>query len=79
MELQFYPPGFSSAISCDNGHWCSALNIDSLECTRNFTCNPQLHRRRSTSPTSQTTVFRPVRPARSCPTGRRSRQTLTRF
>ena len=40
MELQFYPPGFSSAISCDNGHWCSALNIDSLECTRNFTCNP---------------------------------------
>jgi hypothetical protein len=41
MELQFYPPGFSSAISCDNRHWCSALNIDSLECSRNFAwCNP---------------------------------------
>jgi hypothetical protein len=41
MELQFYPPGFSSGISCDNTHWCSALNIDSLECTLLFAyCNP---------------------------------------
>ncbi|MBV8943111.1 MAG: hypothetical protein JO240_15390, partial [Solirubrobacterales bacterium] len=35
MELQFYPPGFAPLadnISCDNSHWCSALNIDSLEC-----------------------------------------------
>ena len=35
VELQFYPPGFapfSDNISCDNTHWCSALNIDSLEC-----------------------------------------------
>ncbi len=38
MELQFYPPGFApfaDSISCDNTHWCSALNIDSLECTGN--------------------------------------------
>jgi hypothetical protein len=38
VELQFYPPGFapfSDNISCDNTHWCSALNIDSLECTGN--------------------------------------------
>jgi len=35
VELQFYPPGFApftDNISCDNAHWCSALNIDSLEC-----------------------------------------------
>src|SRR5437763_535747 len=38
VELQFYPPGFApfvDAISCDNTHWCSALTIDSLECTGN--------------------------------------------
>jgi hypothetical protein len=38
VELQFYPPGMapvSDNISCDNTHWCSALNIDSLECTGN--------------------------------------------
>jgi uncharacterized membrane protein len=44
MEMQFYPPGFapfSDAISCDNTHWCAALNIDSLECTIGFAhCNP---------------------------------------
>ncbi len=43
MEMQFYPPGFAplaDGISCDNTHWCGALNIDSLECTVNFvTCN----------------------------------------
>jgi hypothetical protein len=35
VELQFYPPGaapFVDNTSCDNTHWCSALNIDSLEC-----------------------------------------------
>src|SRR5712691_8935603 len=38
VELQFYPPGFApfaDSISCDNAHWCSALTIDSLECTGN--------------------------------------------
>ena len=38
VELQFYPPGFGpflDSISCDNTHWCSALTIDSLECTGN--------------------------------------------
>ncbi len=43
MEMQFYPPGFApfaESISCDNTHWCAALNIDSLECTLNFaSCN----------------------------------------
>jgi hypothetical protein len=43
MEMQFYPPGFApfaDSISCDNTHWCSALTIDSLECTEGFaTCN----------------------------------------
>jgi hypothetical protein len=44
MEMQFYPPGFApfaDAISCDNRHWCAALNIDSLACTEGFAkCNP---------------------------------------
>ncbi|MFZ0180919.1 MAG: hypothetical protein WAL84_13765 [Candidatus Dormiibacterota bacterium] len=43
MEMQFYPPGdapFIDSVSCDNTHWCAALNIDSLECTNGFaTCN----------------------------------------
>lgn len=43
LELQFYPPGFSpfiTQISCDQTHWCAALNIDSLECNFNFEfCN----------------------------------------
>jgi hypothetical protein len=43
LELQFYPPGFApvvDAISCDNGHWCAALTIDSLECTAGMAlCN----------------------------------------
>jgi hypothetical protein len=44
VELQFYPPGFApfvDGISCDNKHWCSALTIDSLECTGvgNGSCN----------------------------------------
>ena len=42
MELQFYPPGFApfdDSISCDNTHWCSALNIDSVECDAGGTCN----------------------------------------
>ncbi|MGN6377852.1 MAG: hypothetical protein ACTHNU_02775, partial [Gaiellales bacterium] len=42
MELQFYTPGFapfSTSISCDNTHWCSALTIDSLECQADGTCN----------------------------------------
>jgi hypothetical protein len=36
MELQFYPPGFSTGISADNTHWASALTIDSAEITPNF-------------------------------------------
>ena len=43
VELQFYPPGFapfSDSISCDNTHWCSALTIDSLECSASGACNP---------------------------------------
>jgi hypothetical protein len=43
VELQFYPPGmppFLDSISCDDTHWCSALTIDSLECTTGYaTCN----------------------------------------
>ncbi|MBV9802772.1 MAG: hypothetical protein JO130_06260 [Solirubrobacterales bacterium] len=43
MELQFYPPGFTPFIdsaSCSPTRWCSALTIDSLECTFGFaTCN----------------------------------------
>jgi len=36
MELQFYPPGFTpfpDSESCSATQWCSALTIDSLECT----------------------------------------------
>lgn len=44
LELQLYPPGyppFTEYVSCDDTHWCAALNIDSLECTFNFAyCNP---------------------------------------
>ena len=46
LELQFYPPGMAPIVtseSCDNAHWCSALTIDSLECTpgrgHGTTCN----------------------------------------
>jgi hypothetical protein len=43
LELQLYPPGFTPFIdgeSCSKTHWCSALNIDSLECTFGFApCN----------------------------------------
>jgi hypothetical protein len=43
MELQFYPPGFSTLIdgaSCSATKWCAAMNIDSLSCTFGFaTCN----------------------------------------
>jgi len=43
MELQFYPPGFTpfaDSASCSRTQWCTALTIDSLECTFNFaTCN----------------------------------------
>jgi hypothetical protein len=43
MEMQFYPPGFSTGISCNsNSQWCAALNIDSLEGSAagnlNFNC-----------------------------------------
>ena len=44
MELQFYPPGFTPFIDstgCSASKWCSALTIDSLECTFGFaSCNP---------------------------------------
>jgi len=30
-ELQFYPPGYAPAISCDPTRWCAAFNIDSLQ------------------------------------------------
>lgn len=43
MEMQFYPPGNAPWVdseSCDNTHWCSALTIDSLECTDQYQqCN----------------------------------------
>jgi len=43
LELQLYPPGFTPFIdseSCSKTEWCSALTIDSLECTYGFaTCN----------------------------------------
>jgi hypothetical protein len=43
LELQFYPPGFTpfpDSESCSAKQWCSALTIDSLECTYGFaTCN----------------------------------------
>jgi hypothetical protein len=36
MEMQFYPPGFLPAISCDNtDRWCSALTIDSFSENQN--------------------------------------------
>jgi hypothetical protein len=44
VELQFYPPGeapFVDNTSCNDTNWCSALNIDSLECNADGTvCNP---------------------------------------
>jgi hypothetical protein len=43
VEMQFYPPGmppFADAISCDDTHWCAALTIDSLECSKGYAvCN----------------------------------------
>jgi hypothetical protein len=40
LELQLYPPGFVTGISCDTVHWCAALNIDSLEVTSSGALNP---------------------------------------
>ena len=42
MELQFYPPGYTpfvDSLSCNAKKWCAALNIDSLECTADGSCN----------------------------------------
>jgi hypothetical protein len=42
MEMQFYPPGNGPRVdseSCDNTHWCAALNIDSLEARANGQMN----------------------------------------
>jgi hypothetical protein len=67
MELQFYPPGFapfSDSISCDNTHWCSALTIDSLECSPDLsTCNGNCEEPVNFAVTS-TTAFPPGRRAR---------------
>jgi hypothetical protein len=45
MEMQLYPPGmapFVDSTSCDDTHWCSAMTIDSLECTEQYAqCNPK--------------------------------------
>ena len=58
LELQLYPPGFTPFIdseSCSKTKWCSALTIDSLECTFGFaTCNPDLRRARATLRISRT-------------------------
>jgi len=40
LELQLYPPGFVTGISCDLAHWCAALNIDSIEVQSNGELNP---------------------------------------
>jgi hypothetical protein len=39
LELQLYPPGFVTGISCDLTHWCAALNIDSIEVMRDGNVN----------------------------------------
>src|SRR5512133_2265300 len=50
MELQFYPPGWTSwepGVSCDAVQWCAALTIDSLNLSQvdNTTQNQQcLHK-----------------------------------
>ena len=36
MELQFYPPGYSPQISCDQTHWCVALTVTSLQFNFDF-------------------------------------------
>jgi hypothetical protein len=38
-EMQFYPPGWSSAISCDATQWCAALTIDSFNQNQNTGVN----------------------------------------
>ncbi len=35
LELQFYPPGWSSAVSCDASQWCAAMAIFSLNQDQN--------------------------------------------
>ncbi len=40
LELQLYPPGFVTGISCDLVQWCAALNIDSLEVDKTGELNP---------------------------------------
>jgi hypothetical protein len=36
MELQFYPPGYSPHIGCDQTRWCSALTITSVQANFDF-------------------------------------------
>ena len=42
LELQFYPPGWSSAVSCDPTRWCVAMVVfglsDSITQTNNLDC-----------------------------------------
>jgi hypothetical protein len=40
LELQLYPPGFVTGISCDLAHWCAAMTIDSVEVTSSGQTNP---------------------------------------
>jgi hypothetical protein len=40
LELQLYPPGFVTGISCDLAHWCAAMNIDSIEVESSGKLNP---------------------------------------
>jgi hypothetical protein len=35
LELQFYPPGWASAVSCDASQWCAAMAIFSLNQDQN--------------------------------------------
>ena len=42
LELQFYPPGWADAVSCDATQWCTAMALfglsDSLTQTNNLDC-----------------------------------------
>ena len=80
MEMQFYPPGF--APFSDSGAATTRTGARRSTSTRSrpptTAARTRTARSRSTSPSSSETACPPGRPARSSPTGRRSRPTARR-
>ena len=81
MEMQFYPPGFapfSDSIQLQQHPLVRGAQHRFARGHRPQRPRTRAARSRSTSPSSSATACPPGRPARSSPTGRRSRPTARR-